>query len=98
MQTFTAGNNHRTILARRKENGTNHKKLNINLLKSKTFDKTHVNKNSNNNNEEKEPLDQEGKKSETKEITEQILCTKRTLHKYSYRLNSKVFAWKNYSK
>ena len=53
--------------------------LNINQLNSKTCDKTHVNKNSNNNNEEREPLDQYDKKSESEEITEQ--SNAKTLHK-----------------
>ena len=70
--------------------------LNINQLNSKTCDKTHVNKNSNNNNEEREPLDQYDKKSESEEITEQSNAKtlhKKTLHNYGCRFNSKTFAW-----
>ena len=52
---------------------------NISQLNSKTFDKNHVNKNSNNNTKEREPLDQADNKSESEEITEQT--NPNTLHK-----------------
>ena len=77
IQISTAGKNHRTIIASEKKNDKNHEKLNINQLNSSTCDKTHVT--NSNNNEEREPLDQDDKKSESEEITEQI--NPNTLHK-----------------
>ena len=53
-----------------KKNDKNHEKLNINQLNSSTCDKTHVNNSS--YHEEREPRDQDDKKSEKEEITEQI--------------------------
>ena len=53
-----------------KKNDKSHEKLNINQIKSGTCDKTHVN--NSRNHEEREPLDQDDKKFESEEITEQI--------------------------
>ena len=76
-QIYTAGNNHRNTIASEKKYDKNHKKFNINQLNSSTFDETHVN--NSNNNEEREPLDQDNKMSESEEINEQI--NSNTLHK-----------------
>ena len=76
IQISTAGNNHRTIIVSEKKNDKNHGKLNINQLNNSTCDKIHVNNSS--NYEEREPLDQDDKKIENEEITEQI--NPNTLH------------------
>ena len=77
IQISTAGNNHHTIIAIEKKKDKNHKKLNITQLNSSTCDKIQVN--NSNNNEEREPLDQDDKKSESEGITEQF--NPNTLHK-----------------
>ena len=77
IQISTAGNNHRTITVSEKKKNENHKKFNICQLNSSTCGKTHVN--NSNNNEEREPLDQGNRKSESEEIIEQI--SPKTLHK-----------------
>ena len=61
----------------KKKNDKNHKKLNIKQSNSSTCDKTHAN--NSNNNEEREPLNQDDKKSESEEIPE--LINPKTLHK-----------------
>ena len=70
IQISTAGNNHRNIIASEKKNDKNRGKLNINQLNNSTCDKTHIN--NSRNHEEREPLDQDYKKFECEEITEQI--------------------------
>ena len=81
IQISTAGKNHPTIIASEKKEKkmikTTRAQLNINRINSSTCDKTHVNNSS--NHEEREPLDQDDKKSESEEIIEQI--NPNTLHK-----------------
>ena len=78
------------------DNFSNHEKLNINQLNSSTCDKTHVNNPK--NNEQREPLEQHDKKSESEEITEQInpnsLHKKRPLTVIVWRFKSETFSWK----
>ena len=76
IQISTAGNNHRTIIVSEEKNDKNHGKLNINQLNNSTCDKAHVHNSS--NHEERQPLDQDDKKFENEEITEQI--NPNTLH------------------
>ena len=62
IQTSATSSNHPTIRASAEENYKNQKKLNIDKLHSKTYDKTRVNENS--SNEERDPLDKDDEEFE----------------------------------
>ena len=102
IQSSTASSHHRFVISSEKENDKNDKKPNISQLNSKTCYKTHTNKNSNDNTKERKPLDQDDKRSESEEITDQSnpnnLHKKKTFQNYGWRINSKTFAWKIYCK